>query len=406
MVDELHPDDVSGRSKPDGEEEVLDAGSRVAGRMIVKRDDRRRASDQRFSVDFPWVGYAGVERANRHEAGRDEAVTSIQKHDAKSLHRMGAKLRQQVRGDVSRSQELWTSRRRREKRAAAKLDGGLDAARLHRPDAGHLPQPVAVQPRQPVRAASQRENLVRERQCACAGCTVADEDREQLVVAQCTDAASLQLLAGPIAWRQIHHERRSAWKRPAILFMRMRRLVCAVVLAAAFVACSEPPTKEHDQAQGALAAARAAGASAYASEELRTAEKALAGYEAAVGQRDYRLALSLAIDARESAYAAARRAADEKTRARTEAEQLIAAVQKGATTIEQRLAGKTGPRPTRPIATRLDGTLKAATAALQKARARLAAEDYRGVVAVLTPVREALDGDLAVASPARGRAGG
>jgi hypothetical protein len=185
----------------------------------------------------------------------------------------------------------------------------------------------------------------------------------------------------------------------------MRRLVCAVALAAAVVACSEPPTKERDQAQGALEAARAAGAAAYAAAELRSAEKALAGYDAAVGQRDYRLALSLAIDARESAYAAARRAADEKARSRTEAEQLIATVQKGITAIEQRLNGKIGPRPTRPIATRLSATLKTTTAALQKARSRLAAEDYRSVVAVLGPIRKALDDDLAAASPGRGAAG-
>jgi hypothetical protein len=185
----------------------------------------------------------------------------------------------------------------------------------------------------------------------------------------------------------------------------MRRLVCAVALAIAVVACSEPPTKEHDQAQGAVEAARAAGAATYAAAELRAAEKALAGYDAAVGQRDYRLALSLAIDARESAYAAARQAANEKARSRTEAEQLLAAVQNGVTAIEQRLNGKSGPRPTRPIATRLAATVKASTAALQKARSRMTAEDYRSVVTVLTPVREALDGDLARPTPSRGRVG-
>jgi hypothetical protein len=185
----------------------------------------------------------------------------------------------------------------------------------------------------------------------------------------------------------------------------MRRLVSAIALAIVVVACSEPPTKERDQAQGALEAARAAGAAEYAPTELGAAEQALAGYDAAVSQRDYRLALSLAIDARESAYAAARQTVGGKVRSRTEAEQLVAVVQKGVTAIEQRLNGKTGPRPTRPIATRLGATLETSTAALQKARSRLAAEDYRGVVTVLTPVREALDGDLAAASPGSGRSG-
>jgi hypothetical protein len=154
-----------------------------------------------------------------------------------------------------------------------------------------------------------------------------------------------------------------------------------------------------------MEAARAAGAGVYAVSELRTAEKALAGYDAAVSQRDYRLALSLAIDARESAYSAARRAADEKTRSRTHAAQLIATVENGVTSIEQRLNGKSGPRPSRPVATRLTATLKTSTSALQKARSRMTAEDYRAVVTVLTPVREALDGDLTAATPGRGRPG-
>ena len=184
-----------------------------------------------------------------------------------------------------------------------------------------------------------------------------------------------------------------------------RRLVCAVALAAVVLACSEPPTKEHDQALRAMEAARAAGALTYAPVELRTAETALAGYDTAVGQRDYRLALSLAIDAREGAYAAARRSADEKSRAKADADALVAAVERGVAAIEQRLSGKSGPRPTRQIAARLGATLKSASAALQKARSRMKAEDYRGVVTVLAPIREALDGDLVAATPSRGRAG-
>jgi hypothetical protein len=185
----------------------------------------------------------------------------------------------------------------------------------------------------------------------------------------------------------------------------MRRLVCAVALATGVVACSEPPTKERDQAQQALDAARAAGAATYAPAELRTAETALAGYDTAVSQRDYRLALSLAIDARESAYTAARHAADEKGRSRAEAEQLIVMVDKGVTAIEQRLNPKSGPRPGRQVATRMAATLKTATRALQKARSRLIAQDYRGVMTLLVPVRKALDELVAGSAPTRGRAG-
>jgi hypothetical protein len=186
----------------------------------------------------------------------------------------------------------------------------------------------------------------------------------------------------------------------------MRRFLWAVVLGTAVVAaCSEPPTKERGQAQAALDVARTEGAATYAPEKLRAAEMALAGYDTAVSQRDYRLALSLAIDAREGAYAARRRAVDEKTRARTEAEHLVDAVEKGTAAIEQRLNGKSEPRPGRQLATRLAATLKTATPALQKARSRLAAEDYRGVVTLLTPVRKALDEAVGSSTAPRGRAG-
>ena len=91
----------------------------------------------------------------------------------------------------------------------------------------------------------------------------------------------------------------------------------AVALAAAVVACSEPPTKEHDQALRApwMRHVLPAPRHVHARGNAEPPRQALAGYDAAVGQRDYRLALSLAIDARESAYAAARRAPPTRRRA-------------------------------------------------------------------------------------------
>ena len=62
-------------------------------------------------------------------------------------------------------------------------------------------------------------------------------------------------------------------------------------VAAAAAGCADPPSKELHQAQGAIDAARAAGADSYATDEFTAAVEALARAEAAVGQRDYRLAL-------------------------------------------------------------------------------------------------------------------
>jgi hypothetical protein len=106
-------------------------------------------------------------------------------------------------------------------------------------------------------------------------------------------------------------------------------LICAITLS---VACSEPPQKEIDRAQGAIDAARAAGADQYATEAYNAATSALQQAHEAVQQRDYRLALSRALDANERALEAAKEGANGKARARGEAEGLLTMT---ATSIQQ-----------------------------------------------------------------------
>ena len=105
--------------------------------------------------------------------------------------------------------------------------------------------------------------------------------------------------------------------------------ICALAFS---VACSEPPQKEIDRAQGAIDAARAAGADQYATEAYNAATSALQQAHDAVQQRDYRLALSRALDANERALEAAKEGANGKARARGESEGLVAA---SATSIQQ-----------------------------------------------------------------------
>jgi hypothetical protein len=102
------------------------------------------------------------------------------------------------------------------------------------------------------------------------------------------------------------------WLLPAVL---------AIALASA--ACAEPPNKEMDQAQGALDAAKAAGAEQYAADEYKAAADALKRAHDAVAQSDYRLALNHAIDSRERAQNAARQSADGKAQVRAEAERTM-----------------------------------------------------------------------------------
>jgi len=108
--------------------------------------------------------------------------------------------------------------------------------------------------------------------------------------------------------------------------MSTRRLLLslAVLAAVAGAACGDPPDKEMQQAQGAIDAARAAGADQYARDEFAAAQDALKRSHEAVGQRDYRQALNTALDARERAQEAAKETVNKKAIARADATQAIA----------------------------------------------------------------------------------
>jgi len=108
----------------------------------------------------------------------------------------------------------------------------------------------------------------------------------------------------------------------------MPRWLCVACVCAALglTACESPPSKEMDQAQGAIDAARAAGADRYAKVEYAAATDALKRSQDAVAQRDYRQALNEALDSREHAQNAAREAADTKAQLRAEVERELAEI--------------------------------------------------------------------------------
>ena len=99
-----------------------------------------------------------------------------------------------------------------------------------------------------------------------------------------------------------------------------------LLLAFLASACAEPPNKEMDQAQGAIDAARAAGADRYATTEYNAATDALKNANTAVAQGDYRLALNYALESREHAQNSAREGADTRARLRGEIERSMAEV--------------------------------------------------------------------------------
>jgi hypothetical protein len=176
----------------------------------------------------------------------------------------------------------------------------------------------------------------------------------------------------------------------------MRRLVLLPLLAAALAfACATPPSKEMHQAQGAIDAARAAGAEQHAAAELQAAVDALARAEDAVSQRDYRLALNYALDARERAQEAAKAAVEGRAKARGDAERALAEVGALHTRARARLRDpEVSGLPARAVREPL-ATIDAAGKALQEARTAMAAGDYPRVTITLEGRGAALQAALA-----------
>jgi predicted S18 family serine protease len=170
-----------------------------------------------------------------------------------------------------------------------------------------------------------------------------------------------------------------------LIMMPVRRCVLPLALAAAlaalapfaFVACGgDPPDKEIQQAHGAIDAAKAVGAEQYASEEFAAAQTALKNATDAVDQRDYRLALNHALDARDRAKTAARQAADRKAAARVDADRALAASARAQAEAQGHLKpAETNRLPARTVQD-ARRTLTTAEGLVQKARTSFEQGDY------------------------------
>ena len=131
-----------------------------------------------------------------------------------------------------------------------------------------------------------------------------------------------------------------------------------------------------DQAQGAIDAARAAGAEQYASDEYTAAVEALKRAHDAVGQNDYRLALNNALDSRERAQNAARQAADGKAQTRGEVERTQPEVANLLTVLRARIDLARKTRAPRRLVTEAAATLAAVETDVQKAGELVKTGDY------------------------------
>jgi hypothetical protein len=185
--------------------------------------------------------------------------------------------------------------------------------------------------------------------------------------------------------------------------VRTAARLCAV-LAVLLIAggCTEPPQREIDQAQAAIEVAVSAGAERFASEALVSARTALMQSRDAVNQRDYRLALSHALDSREKAQNAARAAAEARTAFRKDVESSLATVTALHEKASAAIAGSKGLPRAR--LRRIKAAESKLSESVQEARAAVEAEQYDAAqtqLAGLTKELEALLADVQGPPPAQ-----
>ena len=162
----------------------------------------------------------------------------------------------------------------------------------------------------------------------------------------------------------------------------LRAWALLVLLAVFTAACGgDPPEKEMQQAQAAIDSAVAVGAETYAAEELAAAEAALTHAVAAVGARDYRLALNHALDSRLRAQNASKLAGDGMAAARTEADRGIGLAAKGVEGMRARLKSSDVPRlPARTVSA-VRVSVADADKLVQEARTAFDRGDFKGAQA-------------------------
>jgi hypothetical protein len=150
-----------------------------------------------------------------------------------------------------------------------------------------------------------------------------------------------------------------------------------------------------DRAQGAIDAARAAGAEQYAVSEYSAATDALKLANDAVAAGDYRLALNYALESHEHAQNAARETADTKARMRAEVDRAVADLAALVADGQKRITAARRAGVPQRLVTQLADTLAAASATLQKTGEAVTAGDYLAANAALEGVKEGVEKALA-----------
>jgi hypothetical protein len=167
--------------------------------------------------------------------------------------------------------------------------------------------------------------------------------------------------------------------------------LCAfLTVCAATAGCTEPPTREIDQAQAAVEVAVSAGAERFAPADLTAARTALVQARDAVIQREYKLALSHAITGRERAQTATRNAAEARAKLKGETQAALAEVLSLQARAE-RFVETAPPGAARVRARLFRRVLTGTSASVQEARAAVEAGDDLKASALLPELKTWLE---------------
>jgi hypothetical protein len=186
--------------------------------------------------------------------------------------------------------------------------------------------------------------------------------------------------------------------------------LCALLaLCGAAAGCAEPPTKEIDQAQAAIEAAVSAGAERFAPTELAGARTAFTQARDNVAQREFKLALSHALDSRERAQAATRAAGQARAKLKTDTQAALAEVLALQAQAQRLVASATSgaarvrARRVRSATTRLSTAVQEARALVESGDDIKASEALPGLKHDLEQVIDELEGRPAAQSSRKPR---
>ncbi len=155
-----------------------------------------------------------------------------------------------------------------------------------------------------------------------------------------------------------------------------------------------------DQAQGAIDAARAAGAEQYATTEFTAATSSLQSAHTAVATGDYRLALNHALSSHQRAQNAARETADSKAAMRAGVERTLAELDIFISETEARVATAQRARVAQRLLAEPVTALATIRSDVQEARAAVDAGEYVTAEKGLEGMRARIDAVLAAIADA------